>query len=421
MQIANMTNFSGLQYIAIDVANSFGLDKLDFEPRIQWVKDNLHQLESLETSPDIDKKSIPLYRKAVMALRTAMAGNPTGHMVGLDAACSGMQIMSCLTGCMAGATATGLILNKRMDAYGEVTKAMNEQEGIFVKIPRSDAKTGVMTSLYGSRAEPKKLFGEDTPELNAFYKAMGIVCPGAWALLDDLLESWNPYALAHTWVLPDGFVAHVKVMQKMEKRIEVDELDHATFTYEFFVNEGSKTGLSNVANAVHSVDAYVLRSMVRRCNYNVEEVSNAADVMSAEISSRYDGNKPADVTGKTARLEYYIQHFKRSTVADITILKWITAENVGLMETKHMTKLLDICIQMLKHKPFEIVTIHDAYHAHPNNCNYVRSHYREILADLADSNLLDDLLSQLYGEKGSFPKLSTGMGDLIRQSNYALA
>lgn len=41
-------------------------------------------------------------------------------------------------------------------------------------------------------------------------------------------------------------------MQKKEARIEVDELDHATFTYYYYENEGSKTGLSNAANVVHS-------------------------------------------------------------------------------------------------------------------------------------------------------------------------
>jgi hypothetical protein len=36
-------------------------------------------------------------------------------------------------------------------------------------------------------------------------------------------------------------------MTKKEARIEVDELDHATFTYEFYENQGQKSGLSNAA------------------------------------------------------------------------------------------------------------------------------------------------------------------------------
>ena len=139
-----MKCFNGIQYIAIDVANSFGHDKMEFEDRIKWVKDNIDNLEALESGAD--KKSLPLYRKAVMALRKAQQGMPSGHLVGLDATCSGMQIMSAMTGCIAGATATGLVNpNKRADAYTIVTETMNQQAGILVKVPRSDAKSAVMT------------------------------------------------------------------------------------------------------------------------------------------------------------------------------------------------------------------------------------------------------------------------------------
>lgn len=42
-------------------------------------------------------------------------------------------------------------------------------------------------AFYGSKAKPKEIFGEDTPELNAFYQAAQQVAPGAWELLQDLL------------------------------------------------------------------------------------------------------------------------------------------------------------------------------------------------------------------------------------------
>ena len=50
----------------------------------------------------------------------------------------------------------------------------------------------------------------------------------------------------------------------------------------------------------------------------------------------------------------------------------------------------------------------------------MRYHYKEVLADIADSTLIDDLLSQVYGAKGTFRKLQN-IGDLIRNSNYALS
>jgi len=53
--------------------------------------------------------------------------------------------------------------------------------------------------------------------------------------------------------------------------------------------------------------------------------------------------------------------------------------------------------------------------------NHLRLHYREILAQLAESTVLDDILSQLYGTTGTFQKKSTNLGAKIRKSNYALS
>jgi DNA-directed RNA polymerase len=137
-----MKQFSAWQYLLIDVSNNFGLDKLLFEERIQWAQDHLQELESLSDKAE----SQPLYKKAVMALRKAQKGIPTGHLVALDACCSGLQLMSVVTGCVAGATATGLVDPEvRADAYTIVTKEMNNILGGGLSVSRADAKRSVMT------------------------------------------------------------------------------------------------------------------------------------------------------------------------------------------------------------------------------------------------------------------------------------
>lgn len=144
-------NFNAIDYICIDLANCVGTqgdfrgDKELFEDRIKWVKDNYHQLESFIDVAE-DK---PLYIKALHALRQTVLGNPIGHIVRLDATCSGIQIMSAITGCHKGADATGLISNKRADAYTDVTAAMNkilQLKGLTsIVVPRNDVKRAVMT------------------------------------------------------------------------------------------------------------------------------------------------------------------------------------------------------------------------------------------------------------------------------------
>jgi hypothetical protein len=75
---------------------------------------------------------------------------------------------------------------------------------------------------------------------------------GRLEILQTLLASWQPYALAQSWKLPGGYDAGVKVLKKKGARIEIDELEHATFTSESYENEGSKSGLSNVGAAQHA-------------------------------------------------------------------------------------------------------------------------------------------------------------------------
>lgn len=163
-----MTHYTGYQWLLIDAATQYGHDKMTFEERMQWTKANLIILEALAHTAETK----PLYIKAVQAIRKAQQGLPTGHLVGLDGTCSGIQMMSVLTGCIAGATSTGLVdPNVRADAYTACTEVMNDILGGGLVVSRSDAKQALMTSFYGSKAQPKSLFGEETPELEAFYQA----------------------------------------------------------------------------------------------------------------------------------------------------------------------------------------------------------------------------------------------------------
>ena len=411
-----MKTFTGYQWLLIDAATQYGHDKMTFEERIKWTEENLDTLETLIDTAETK----PLFYKAVLAIRKAQAKLPSGHMVGVDGCCSGVQIMSALTGCIAGATATGMVdPDVRADAYSSTTDIMNRILGGGITISRKDAKRALMTSFYGSKEVPIEVFEEDTPALAAFYEAAQEVAPGAWDLLHTLVDSWQPYALSHEWKLPDGFDAVVRVMNKRDIRIEVDELDHARFTYEFYENIGKKKGVSNAANMVHSVDAYVLREMHRRCNYDKTMLDQVSSYLVSEMTSRMTGHtqKPVDYSSD---LGYFIEQWERSTLATAVILPYITLQNAEQLPDDLLGQLLEIVNSMLKHKSFPLVTIHDEFKAHANYVDFVRSHYKDILAEIAESKLIDDLLSQIYGEAGSFPKLSSNLGSLIRQSNYAL-
>ena len=278
-----MLNFTGWEYLLIDAANHFGLNKINFDKRIEFIEENLDNLEELAGDRG-HWKDKPLFLSAVHAIRDVQQGKPTGHLVGFDAVCSGMQIMSVVTGCKEGAYATGLIdPDNRKDAYQICSDLMGTMlNGQTSTYKKEDVKQACMTTLYGSKREPINLFGEDTEELNAFYQAMYKMAPGACHLLQMLINSWKPFALVHEWILPDGYVAKCKVFTKQSKSIEVDELNGSSFTYEFYENTGEEYAVKNAANVIHSIDAYIMRSLVRRCSYDKETFDRVNDLLYIE-------------------------------------------------------------------------------------------------------------------------------------------
>jgi len=252
-----MQTFTGTEYLKIDVANCFGLDKETWANRLAWVATNEANLEALDGSADAPI----LYRKAVRALRTVQRGEPTNHVMGLDATASGLQIMAALSGCFNTAESVNLInTGKREDVYGALAQYMSSLPGI--RVDRARLKKPIMTVFYGSTEQPKSVFGEG-PELVAFYKALQEKLTGAYGLMGLFQSYWQPTAEYHSWKLPDGHIAKVPVTQTIEKSLEIDEMDHMRFAYRATMLCPKAQSRALAANIVHSIDGWVVRQMVK--------------------------------------------------------------------------------------------------------------------------------------------------------------
>ena len=250
-----MTKFSGLQYLYIAIAGAYGLDKELWETRIQWTKDNMDNLEALMD----DAEEPMLYIAAVIALRDTQKGITSGYVMGLDSTASGLQMMACLIGCKTTAMQVNLFnTGRREDVYSLV--------GNHMGFDRKEVKTPLMTHFYGSVAQPKEAFGPNSDALRLFYDTLHELLPGANELLDIIQKCWQPDKAEYIWTLPDKHTAVFKVSEMHSKKIEVDELDHATFTHRAKVYAPTIKGISLCANIIHSVDAYVCREMIRRAN-----------------------------------------------------------------------------------------------------------------------------------------------------------
>jgi hypothetical protein len=411
-----LINYTGLEYLQIDIASQFGLDKLNFEPRIAWCVKNEPQLEAL-----IPKADDPFrYAAAVIAYRDTKAGKPTGHLVGLDACASGMQIMSAITGCPTGASNTGLTGQSRKDVYTIGTKVMND---VLVKNgftgtsqPRSIVKPATMTLYYGSKAEPRNAFGEGTVELTAFYKAQSIVAPGAFELISTLIGTWQPYAEEHRWTMPDNFHVRNKVTVLRDTKIEVDELDHACFVYRHEANAGTKAGLANAANVVHSIDGFVNRELCYRCNHD-----HLLPIARGLIINELDARAKRTFLPYQGDIPVIEQLAKRHNFISLSGIEYITARTVHKFGSKYLRDMLNLIDDTIMNAAFEVITVHDEFKAHANNMNRVRKVYIEIFAELAESTILNAILSELTGEVYTIQPIDPNLGDKIRLGNYAIA
>ncbi len=257
-----MQLFSGMDYLRIAVANAYGLDGQNWQDRIDWTNNNSAILDGLAEQA----KEPMLYRKALLAYEDAQKGHATGYIMGLDATASGIQIMACLSGCRKSAENANLgDLTDRQNVYQNVTDRMNT--GLSTPVfDISQIKKPVMTTCYGSKAQPKQVFGEDTEELALFYDTLDVVIPGCIQTLAVIQSCWQPTAIEHSWTMPDGHAVVVPVTVETECKIEIDELDHATFTHRGTLVAPQQKGISLAANVVHSVDAYIAREMSRRAD-----------------------------------------------------------------------------------------------------------------------------------------------------------
>lgn len=394
--------YSPMQYLAIDIANQYGngLDKETYETRIAWVK---HKADRLEEFQDKAEETF-LFKKAVNAFRQAQAGIPTGHVVGLDCSSSGLQLMSAMMGCEKGMALTGLIHpNIRADSYTLITQAMNEK--VSVSITRKEAKRAIMTGLYGSIAAPKEVFGD---LVDTFYETMHEQAPGAMQLLELLRQAWNPDVDRNTWSLPDGYMAMVPVTETIDKKIHVAQLRYTPVVRVQVVAPKEK-GLSLIANVVHSCDSYVLRTLVRRCNYSIREVKHMIKLLK-------------EVQGIRPRSNEYISIWEDTGMVDMTMIH-ATAYEVLEFPIEMRTKLLRMLNMCLEHKPFDIITIHDDFKCSPVNANQMRRVYADIIGDLVDSTLVDDLLNQLYQDDKRIEKHGNvkELAKIVRESNYGVS
>lgn len=407
-----MNKYTPIEYIMIQVANSFGKDKLLFEERIEWVKTNGKKLRTLANEAD-DKAQ---YIRAVLELERVLNGQKfTNLPIGLDATASGLQILSILSGCVTTGSQVGLVIpNKRCDVYTALGNYMNEylpedkqivlsgtpREGQFT---RGDLKQPLMTHFYFSKEQPKKVFGDATVELVAFYKAVEQMAPGANALMHDIYGAVRKEATEYKWTLPDGHTAFTRVFVEKDFKVELEELKNrsgnsSTFTHRMHVNASNERDVALVANVVHSVDGFLVREMQGRMNHNKKQLLKVLDVTAG-----------CKVTNRDEMVSIYeAEHLLNGKTQ-------YTDNTLGLLR--------EVIESVIENPSAPMTSVHDQFNTVAPFCNQMRQYYIDICAQMAESNMIQNILRELYFnpnlryvKEGNHLELVKA----IRNSNYSI-
>ena len=322
-----MKQFTALQYLKMDIASSYGMDKLNWEDRLAWFEEYEPVLEGMlpkAESPCLMKSGIEAYYLTLM-------GKPTTHLVSLDATASCLQLIGVITKDIKTCTASNVIsTGNREDPYTLLNNTLSKILGYTTS--RADAKQAVMTTCFGSVYEPQQLYGEHYPQ---FLKGMDEEFPLVSSYLRLTKSIWNPNALSHTWTLPDGHTASPMSRNKFNFQTTYQG---ETININYNVNGAKDKSVSLSANAIHSIDGYIVREMVKRCR----------------------------------ELGFYIL----------------------------------IC--------------HDCFRCHPIYANMMRQVYNDLLCELAQSQILCDIVFQITGNRGFIPDPHKGWHEAIRHNDYSL-
>lgn len=305
---------NGAYWLAIHGANSFGVDKVSFDERIEWVEANTDQCIAASSNPTSGnmwwcEADAPFTFLAFCYEWKALqewvdAGNDqrdfVSHLaVAFDGACNGLQNFSAMLRDPIGGKATGLVPGEKpADIYSEVAKAAqaiidkdaaefhpvaSRWEG---KMTRKLAKRNTMTVPYGVtlRGMKDQLFSElkDVAAIDRLadatylaqcnHSAIGTVVVAASLAMDWLREAAKIAAsnqLPVRWTTPSGYLA--------VQDYRDDEGDKIDFTvlgkrYQLNLNRtGSKLNVRKQAlgispNFVHSLDAAHLMRTVLLCS-----------------------------------------------------------------------------------------------------------------------------------------------------------
>lgn len=337
------------------------------------------------------------------AVSDVLEGKPTGYLAKLDTKQSGLTLQSLIT---RDEVALNTLLSDT-DIYSWFI------EKLGIEVTRKQMKKLVIPRYYGSEKGIMRKFEALGYPFKAqeFFRLYAELLPKCDQLRAIMLDAWQWCKESYHWLAPDMGSCNQAIQEA-----EPSDWSKATTKFEWgnpafgmctakvyvpkkgvrpFGDDGTR---SLGANLIHSLDAYALRELVRRCSQ--------ADRYTALW---YSLNEPSDkVVAKDAKVQEFYDFWKRTGIPSLRVLEFVSE---GDVLPKEYYDALEKNVKRLPECRFDVAfTVHDEFACHVNYAHLMQKQFNFILSDLYQGHYLDYVKTAFDWETARFLKPS--MGDI---------
>ena len=305
-------------WLAFQVATTFGLDKAPMAERLEWAQNNhelftlisqdpignLHLWENVEEPWQFLAAAEEYYHCVVVADRQF-----TRLMVATDATCSGLQILAGLARDKSTARLVNVLPgDKPQDAYKVVAETATPYcpESIQPYMDRKTVKRVVMTVPYNAKPFSNRGYIRDalkekgveiskedlTKTVKAVRDAMDVVVPGPMAVMkwieDEVATAIKAGREYLEWTTPSGFVVHQRLNKKLVVELSLQLLGRCRI--KVAVDDSDEVDLNHHKNAtapnlIHSLDASLLHLSVLRFDAPIALIHDSVLCRATDMST----------------------------------------------------------------------------------------------------------------------------------------
>ena len=300
------------QWLAFQVATTYGRDKDTWDERQEWVMKNLTLISRVANDPircrpewEIAEEpwqflaACEAYYHCVLAHTRRMSG----HMIAIDATCSGLQILAGLAADRSTAELVNVLPSDRpQDAYKAVAELSkpNIPKRIRPYWDRKATKRSVMTIPYNAKPYSNRTYIRDalkvkgidiekdelTQAVKAVREAMDTIVPGPMAVMKWIESEVSSIVRAGLkkgvvileWETPSGFIVHQRLMKRNTQQLRLQLLGNCKINITTEDDEQVSVVRHKAAtapNLIHSLDASLLQMASEKFNAPIATIHDS--------------------------------------------------------------------------------------------------------------------------------------------------